>query len=259
MSDSVDVPHSRENAVRFFKDYITQNKDFIKGKKVYDLSAGSGYIISLFEEAGANVKVFDLFPDQNKFTKALCEKLDLQQKFPIGDSSADIIICSETIEHLPNQFFFFGEVARILKHNGSFILTTPNSSSLRSRFSQFLMESEHYSAPAPNELNAFTPWEGNKDGYFSKLFISGVLRLRTLAALHKLKIKTIHKTQRSSTSYWLLIFYPFIYYFNKKNLKKQIQADPSNTKTYQEIFETNTSSNVLLGKHLILEFEKSFA
>jgi SAM-dependent methyltransferase len=259
MSEPIDVPHSRENAVRFFKEYISQKKDSLKGKKVYDLSAGSGYIISLFEEAGANVKLFDLFPDKNKFARAKCEKIDLQEKFPITDSSGDIVICSETIEHLPNQFFFFGEVARILKHNGSFILTTPNSSSLRSRFSQFLMESEHYSTPAPNELNAFTPWEGSKDGYFSKLFISGVLRLRTLAAIHKLRIKSIHKTQRSSTSYWLLIFYPLIYFFNKRNFRKQVKADPSNVKTYQEIFDANTSANVLLGKHLILEFEKSFS
>jgi SAM-dependent methyltransferase len=259
MSNSVNVPHSRENAVNFFKEYITQKKDFIKGKKVYDLSAGSGYIISLFEEAGAIVKAFDLFPDQNKFAKIKCEAIDLQQRFPIADSSVDLIICAETIEHLPNQFFFFGEVARILKHNGTFILTTPNSSSLRSRFSQFLMESEHYSTPAPNELNAFTPWEGSKDGYFSKLFISGVLRLRTLAALHKLKIKTIHKTGRSSSSYWLLVFYPLIYFFNKKNLSKQIKAEPANAKTFQEIFDTNTSKDVLLGKHLILEFEKSFS
>jgi hypothetical protein len=121
------------------------------------------------------------------------------------------------------------------------------------------MESEHYSTPAPNELNAFTPWEGSKDGYFSKLFISGVLRLRTLAALHKLKIKTIHKTGRSSSSYWLLVFYPLIYFFNKKNLSKQIKAEPANAKTFQEIFDTNTSKDVLLGKHLILEFEKSFS
>ncbi|MDZ7646025.1 MAG: hypothetical protein U5K54_01945 [Cytophagales bacterium] len=55
-------------------------------------------------------------------------------------------------------------------------------------------------APAPNELNALTKWENSQDGYFSKLFISGVLRLRTLAALNNLVLKHVHPTKRSSTS-----------------------------------------------------------
>jgi 2-polyprenyl-3-methyl-5-hydroxy-6-metoxy-1,4-benzoquinol methylase len=103
------------------------------------------------------------------------------------------VICSETIEHLPNQFFLFQETYKILKPGGIFIVTTPNTSSMRSRFSQFLMESEHYTEPAPNEINAYTPWGGG--GYFGKLFLSGVLRLRTLAAINGLTLKTIHKTK----------------------------------------------------------------
>ncbi len=252
-----EIPHSRESALQFFRNYIPKNKGSIRGKVVYDLSAGSGYIAHLFEEAGADVKIFDLFPEQNTFAKAKCEKIDLQEKFPIEDSSVDIALLGETIEHFPNQYFFFKETARILKPNGILILTTPNSSSLRSRLSQFLMESEHYSTPAPNELDAFTRWEGSKEGYFSKLFISGLLRLRTLAAINGLSIKLIHPTKKSSTSMWLMIFYPFIYFFGKKNLNKQLKQDPKNSKVYREIFEINTSLNVLLGKHLIIEFVKS--
>lgn len=253
---SEEIPHSRESAVRFFEKYVEANRSTLGGKTVYDLSAGSGYIAHLFEEAGSEVKLFDLFPDQNTYAKGICQKIDLQEKFPLTDAIADITILGETIEHFPNQFFFFREVARILKPGGVLILTTPNSSSLRSRFSQFLMESEHYSTPAPNELNAFTKWNDSEEGYFSKLFISGILRLRTLAAINGLQIKTIHSTKRSSTSMWLMIFYLIIYFFAKKNLNKQLKQDPKNSKVYKEIFEINTSSNVLLGKHLIIEFLK---
>jgi SAM-dependent methyltransferase len=181
-----------------------------------------------------------------------------KNRFPIESHSADIIICCETVEHLPNQFHLFQEIARVLKPGGVFILTTPNSSSLRSRLSQFMLESEHYGAPAPNELNAFTKWENSQDGYFSKLFISGVLRLRTLAALNNLILKQIHPTKRSSTSYLLLIlWFPALYYFNHKAMTKQIKNDPANEKTYRTIFKLNTSLNVLLGKHLIMEFQKN--
>jgi SAM-dependent methyltransferase len=197
-----------------------------------------------------------LFPDENRFLKRGVTKIDLQKKFPIADSSQDLVICCETIEHLPNQYFFFQETSRIVKLAGTFILTTPNTSSLRSRFSQFLMESEHYGEPAPNELNAFTSWEGNMDGYFSKIFLSGVLRLRTLAALNHLELRKIHPSKRSSTSAFLLFWFPVLYYFNWRAMKKQIGRDPVHANTYRTIFKINTSLDVLLGKHLIMEFEK---
>ena len=256
MSHTPEIDHSRESAVQFFLDYVKTNGTLLSSKRVCDLSAGRGYIARLFEEVGADVHAYDLFPEQNRFLKTSVHKIDLQQKFPIEDALMDIVICCETIEHLPNQYFLFQETSRILKPGGIFILTTPNSSSLRSRFSQFMMESEHYGAPAPNELNAFTSWDGNKDGYFSKLFISGALRLRTLAALNQLVLKKIHPTKRSSTSALLLLWYPVLYYFNRKVMKKQIKHDPANEQTYRTIFKLNTSMDVLLGKHLIMEFEK---
>jgi SAM-dependent methyltransferase len=251
-----EVPHSRENAVSFFVAYVAKNRSKLSEKLIVDLSAGSGYIINEFLKAGAKVKLYDLFPSQNTFCHVPCEKMDLQKTWPIEPFTADVVICAETIEHLPDQHFFFKEVSRILKPGGTLILTTPNSSSLRSRFSQFLMESEHYSNPAPNERDAYTKWPGSEEGYFSKLFVSGVLRLRTLAALHQLKIKEIHRTHSSSTSLLLLAFYPLIYFFSRKHLRKQLRLDSVNAGIYREIFKVNTSLTTLLSKHLILEFTK---
>jgi SAM-dependent methyltransferase len=251
-----EIPHTRENAVRFFADYIKAND--VRGKKVIDLSAGSGYIINEFYKARADVELYDLFPEQNTYCPVACKKIDLQKAFGnIG--KADVVLLGETIEHLPNQFFFFFEVAKILKPAGVLILTTPNSSSLRSRLSQFLMESEHYSTPAPNETDAFTKWPGSDEGYFGKLFISGVLRLRTLAAINGLTIRRIHKTEASSTSYFLMIFYPLLYFFSRKHLKRQLKADPANTTIYKEIFNLNTSVSILTSKHLIIEWVSSSA
>lgn len=252
-----EVLHTRENAILFFRHYLKVNN--VRGKKVVDLSAGSGYIANEFHKAGAEIELYDLFPEHNTMCPVACRSIDLQKPFPIHAASVDIAILGETIEHLPNQFFFFSEVAKILKPGGTLLLTTPNSSSLRSRLSQFLMESEHYSTPAPNETDAYTRWPGSKDGYFSKLFISGILRLRTLAALNGLRIKKVHPSKRSSTSYLLLIFYPAIYYFSRKNLKKQVRNNPAKREVFEEIFLLNTSLEVLTSKHLIIEWVSSSA
>jgi SAM-dependent methyltransferase len=257
MSEKHKVEHSRQPAIDFFTKYTQQHKIELAIKDVCDLSAGRGYIANLFSEAGSTVHAFDLFPDQNRFLKSEVKKIDLQKTFPIGSNSMDMAICCETIEHLPNQYFFFQETARILKPGGRLILTTPNTSSLRSRLSQFLMESEHYSAPAPNKLNAITYWPDSKEGYFGKLFLSGILRLRTLAQINELELTKVHPTKRSSTSVFLMIlFYPWLYFFNKRILNRQLRSDPVNKVTYKTIFKLNLSSDVLLGKHLILEFVK---
>src|SRR6187549_2300091 len=121
MNSSQLIAHSRDNAVRFFTTYAETNSVELKAKTVVDLSAGSGYIALLFEQAGAVVYPFDLFPEQNQFTKTKSQKIDLQQAFAIDSQSADLVICAETIEHLPNQLFLFQETARILKPGGKFI------------------------------------------------------------------------------------------------------------------------------------------
>lgn len=251
----VDAPHSRDNALLFFVDYTRRNRDTLHGKIVVDLSAGSGYIAHLFEETNSRVMLFDFFPGNNTFAIATCHPIHLQEPFPIESSFADYVILAETIEHLPDQFFLFKEVARILKPGGRFLLTTPNSSSLRGRFSQFVTESEHYGGPPPNELTAYVNW-GPGQNYFGKLFVSGVQRLRTLAAIHHLQLRKVHPSQRSSTSYLLLIFYPLIWFFANRVRQKQIKEDADNRTVYTEIFKLNTSWTVVLSKHLLMEFER---
>jgi SAM-dependent methyltransferase len=254
--DIKDIPHTRGNSILFFKSFVSANSSFLKGKRVFDLSAGSGYIAHLFAEAGCQVLAFDLFPEHNMFSDIQCKKIDLQQDFPINSNSADLVVLSETFEHLPDQHHFFKETSRILDKDGVLIITTPNPSSLRSRFSQFVTESEHYSNPLPDETNAFVKWPDTDDGYFNKIFISGILRMRVLAAINGLQIKKIHKSQFTSTSFFLLVFYPVIWFFSLRNLRKQIKKSPENTDIYRTIYKINTSLKILLSKHLIIEFVK---
>jgi SAM-dependent methyltransferase len=231
-----------------------QQRSQLSGKTVVDLSAGTGYIANLFEQAGSHVHLFDLVPEQNRFAENRCQFIDLQKEFPIASATVDLAICAETMEHLPNQFFFFQEVARILKPGGRLLLTTPNTSSLRSRLAQFAMESEHYGHAAPNELDAYVEWGGGK--YFSKMFLSGLLRLRTLAAINQLRLTQSYAAPVSSTSVLLLVCYPLLWLLNARVLRKQIRQEPEHTATFEQIFKYNLALRTLLNKHLLLEFQK---
>lgn len=253
-----DIPHTRTNALRFFTWWVsTRPAGALAGKRVYDFSCGSGYIANLFYQAGATVAAYDLFPQQCMYPHLHCQRLDLQHKLPLPDAVADVVICAETVECIPNQHQLFCELARVLKPAGILLLTTANPSSLRSRFSQFIQESEHYSVPLPHEKNALVKWPGEEAGYFSKLFISGVLRIRTLAALHGLEIDCIHRTQASTTSLLLLVLYPLIWFFSWKGYRKNMRQEPHLHAIHRGVFRVNTSWRILTGKHLALEFRKT--
>ncbi|MCS6823382.1 MAG: class I SAM-dependent methyltransferase [Cytophagaceae bacterium] len=251
------VTHSRIPALSFFERYVQQNANTLHGKIICDLSCGTGYIANLFLKKNAKVMCYDLFPEQCQYPDLLCQKIDLQLPLPIESNMADVVILSETIEHLPNQFLLLAEISRILKPEGKFLLTTPNPSSLRSRFAQFIGESEHYSKPFPDETNAYVKWPGTNNAYFNKIFISGVLRIRLLAVLNGMVLQKIHRCPYSFTSLLLMIFYPLIYFFSIKNYRKKTRENPHNAPVYKEIFRLNTSLNILLGKHLIVEFKKT--
>jgi SAM-dependent methyltransferase len=53
--------------------------------------------------------------------------------WPFADSSMDVIICNQVLEHTKELFWIFSEFARILKTDGTLILGTPNLASFHNR------------------------------------------------------------------------------------------------------------------------------
>ncbi|MFN8689679.1 MAG: hypothetical protein ACK5XL_06715, partial [Cyclobacteriaceae bacterium] len=75
-------------------------------------------------------------------------------------------------------------------------------------------------------------------------------------ALQCLRIDRLVKTRVSSTSQLLLITYPLIWFFSWRNYRRQLRAHPEQRTALTEIFQLNTSTEVLLSKHLIVEWVK---
>ncbi|NJN43225.1 MAG: class I SAM-dependent methyltransferase [Flammeovirgaceae bacterium] len=237
------VEHSRSQAVQFFKKYCREHASELKDKEVYDLSAGSGFIIHLFHEAGATIHPFDMHPAQNNQATVPSQHIDLQKDFPIASGLADVVVCAETIEHLPNQLFFFQEVTRILKPGGILLLTTPNHSSLRGRLSYFLMESEHYSVPPPNKVTFKVKFDSGNE-YVNRVFLIGIQRLQTLASVNHLSIFKIHKSKGSFLSWLLLLTYPLIWCRHWITYRKASGKNPESKIAFHESFKLNTSLDV---------------
>ena len=109
-------------------------KRFVKNRVVIDLGCGVGYGTFMLAKARAK-KVYgiDIDNDAIEYAKAnYCDKNitynvrdALKSKFP--SRVADIIIAFEVIEHVKNPKKFLEEATRLLKPNGIFIMSTPNS------------------------------------------------------------------------------------------------------------------------------------
>ncbi len=251
------------------KQYLISNKAFFKNKTVVDFPAGNGVTSKILKEIGANPIPMDLFPEYFEIEEIKCKRVNINDGIPLDNKTTDVLICQEGIEHFSDQYKALQEFNRVLKENGTLLITTPNYSNLRAKLSYLLSESERFnSTMAPNELDSI--WMSNLDVtneiYFGHIFLIGIQKLRVLAKLSGFKIKQYHFTKIKTTSLLLFpFFFPFIYFSNwityKKNMARNKDYDLATKKTvYGEIFKLATNPKILVGGNLMVEFikEKDF-
>ena len=163
MKQRQDKKRSNKKSVEYISDKIlSQLNNHSKDSKILDVATGKGYLLKELENAGFNkLHSADINPEQFKYDKQKYnfKTVDANKKLPYQNQEFDIVISSETIEHLKNPSNFISEVSRILKPKGTFILTTPNVETIFSRL-YFL---------AKGKLTAHTKADYLKSGHISIL------------------------------------------------------------------------------------------
>ncbi|PYS43965.1 MAG: hypothetical protein DMG13_34605 [Acidobacteria bacterium] len=105
----------------------------VTGKRVLDLASGEGYGSKILAETASSVVGVDI--DENAICHATQRYGREALQFIIGSITAvpisenhsfDVIVCFEAIEHIEEQEKLLGEVKRLLKPDGVFIVSTPN-------------------------------------------------------------------------------------------------------------------------------------
>jgi 2-polyprenyl-3-methyl-5-hydroxy-6-metoxy-1,4-benzoquinol methylase len=254
------------NSIKYHvKLFIRQNQQKFKNKVVIDAPAGAGVTSRILKEADAIVHAYDLFPEYFKVDGLTCERANIMEGIPVADNFADVLVCQEGIEHFSDQYRVFQEFNRVIKQNGSLIVTTPNSSNLQSRLSHFLFETEYFPKMMPaNEADSVWMADGSlcREIYLGHIFLIGIQRLRLIAKLSGFKIKRIIFTYPKTTSLVLLPFaYPSIWLASWWTYRRSIRERSSTPmalrrQVYREIMQLNTSARILVDKYLFVEFEK---
>jgi SAM-dependent methyltransferase len=250
----MDIPHSRKNAVKFIHTYLKNT--IVTGKLVIDLSAGAGYLAGLWKNKGAQVIGYDLYPELMKDKTIPTHKIDLNKPFPIESNIADYVVLTETIDHISEQQQLFSEISRILKPGGLFILTKPNNSNISGRMANLWLESERADMFLPNEFTVIGYDDDRK--YTGRIFLIGVQKIRTLAAISGLKIEYAFSNQVSVSSvfYFILIGWYFAlrtFLTYKKSCKNKNETEKAALK---EQYELNQNPTILFHKHLCMVLKK---
>jgi SAM-dependent methyltransferase len=119
-------PMFREHEAR----YVFAGR-YVLGKSVVDVASGAGIGTSYLSNIGAVSCIgLDIDPEAIEYAKAAYHKCEFLQsdatETGLPDSSVDVIVSFETIEHITDQKKFLVECKRILKPNGQLICSTPN-------------------------------------------------------------------------------------------------------------------------------------
>jgi ubiquinone/menaquinone biosynthesis C-methylase UbiE len=105
--------------------------DYVKGKAVLDIACGEGYGSNLLSKNAREVTGIDLDSKTINHASKKYSKNNLKfiqgkvEDIPAADSSFDVVISFETLEHTNEHEKIFQEIKRILKPGGLLIISTP--------------------------------------------------------------------------------------------------------------------------------------
>lgn len=101
----------------------------IKFKNCLDVGCASGYMISQIAHLFPQAKYFgiDIYDKAIEYAKKTYHNIEFKvaaaDKLPFQNNTFDLIIFYETIEHVENPVDCLREIKRVLKKDGTFILT----------------------------------------------------------------------------------------------------------------------------------------
>lgn len=103
-----------------------------RGKDVLDVASGEGYGSALLASVARSVVGVDIDEASVSFATNAYARANLTYRagsvlaLPVADASVDVVVCYETLEHVSEHETLLDEVARVLRPDGMFIVSTPD-------------------------------------------------------------------------------------------------------------------------------------
>lgn len=210
---------------------------------IVEIPSGSGAFVQRLKDADfKNILALDieniLEIEHDSFAVA-----DMTKALPLTDNSCDLVICIDGIEHISKQFDFIGEVRRVLKDRGEVIISTPNISSLRSRWKWF-MTGHH------NKCNS--PLDENKPAPLHHINMISFPEMRYLLHTNGFEINEVTSNRIKAISWVYALFVPFIY-LSTLSVYNRAGKKQGTSKINRSVFKRMFSRDLLFGETLIVK------
>lgn len=151
----------------------------VAGRNVLDVACGEGYGSALLARSAGHVIGADMASDVVAHARAhYASQANLEfcaadcTALPFPDSTFDVVVSFETIEHVAAQQTLLDEVRRVLRSEGLFILSSPNKVEYTDKTS--VVNAFHVRELYRDELSALlaprfahTAWYGQRPSFFS--------------------------------------------------------------------------------------------
>jgi hypothetical protein len=126
-----------------------------------------------------------------------------------------------------------------------------------------LFEAETPKMLPPNEIESIWFGKGDDRIYFGHIFPIGIMKLRCLAKLAGFNLVKVYPSRINWSAFAIAVFtFPFIFFLSLRNYLRSMRKNKNvalqkRTEVFNQILGLNFHPSVLLGGHLIVEFQKT--
>ena len=213
-----------------------------------DIGAGHGDLIELLQQDfKLQSTACDYIDSLMRLKDVRVDIVDLNnEKLPYADAAFDLVTCTEVLEHVEHYRETIREVHRVLKHDGVFVLTTPNILNMKSRV-RFLAFG-FYSLFGPLHFNESELYSAG--GHINPIGLYYLIHSLTDAGFKDIHVD-IDKRQGTSL-FWLLFFYlpiKLVFGLIKKREKRRYKTIDHHNEKYVDMIN---SVDILLGRTVVI-------
>jgi 2-polyprenyl-3-methyl-5-hydroxy-6-metoxy-1,4-benzoquinol methylase len=235
---------SRESAARGTHDVVLRLLcEHVPAGSVLDLPCGSGAFARRLLREGYAVSAGDIVQHPAVPEGAVFRLADMNAPLPYGDGQFDAVASVEGIEHIERPFDFVRECRRVLKPGAFLFLTTPNISSLRSRWRWFLTGFHHKAKHPLDETHPRPRHHINMLSY---------AELRYMLHANGLRVEGIHTNRIKPVSWLYAPAVPAQYAVSLLAFRRGIRGSDHARITW-EVHREMLKKPALFGESLILE------
>jgi SAM-dependent methyltransferase len=214
---------------------------FPKESFVLDAPCGDGSLAAALRHAGYDAHGADINAAGAGLLGSAYHDVDLNSRLPFADALFDVVLSIEGIEHLENRFAYLRELHRVLKPQGTLILTTPNIVGLRSRV-RFFGSGFYHRDSRPLQEAERNPFHHIALSTFADLRYALHTAGFRLTAVSHTHIKPV-----SSLYAWLV---PWMWLYTSIAFRKEKHA--AQRRANREVRAALFSKSVLFGENLLL-------